>query len=107
MRGSELFILYIVVTKRSKAQKANPTLQPVDFFRGNSELVADSLSRSDINWDTFLSQASRQSVLPALANQSKLLDTVSLLPAEISHFLTTAETLNAERNRQILSEAIY
>jgi hypothetical protein len=58
------------------------------------------LSLQPINWERLIQQASAQRLLPALAEGLDI-----PLPPEIRNLLTTAESLNAERNQIILAEA--
>jgi hypothetical protein len=46
-------------------------------------------------------------MLPALGDRSRSLQIEASLPTEIGNLFNTAETLNAQRNRTMLAEAVY
>jgi len=78
-----------------------------DFFSGNSAPLQAALQDPRINWEHLVKQASVERLLPALHHQVASAVQTSALPAEILHLFSSSESLNAERNRIILAEAVH
>jgi hypothetical protein len=56
------------------------------------------------NWERLFAEAAEEAVLPALYSRTRELDLHGYLPPPVLDFLSSVESLNAERNAAILSE---
>ena len=77
------------------------------FFRNPPPPREPLRDHSPADWDLLIQQASAQFLLPALASRFQTLAIDSALPPNILELCQIAETLNAERNRTILAEAVH
>ncbi len=84
-----------------------PILKPISLYHLPPDHIRAAITHPTFHWTPLLDQATTEFVLPGLRLQFAALGLEPLLPPDIAHLLTTAESLNAERNHHILAEAAY
>lgn len=76
----------------------------LSFDSSNTELK-QTLSRTNIDWDTFVIEGSRHLVLPALYCRFKSKALLDLLPKDLITYLEDITAINRNRNISIIEQA--
>jgi hypothetical protein len=71
----------------------------VDGIAARTQMPSD-----EWDWERLFAEASDEALLPALYSRTLELDLHGSLPSSVSDFLSSVESLNAERNEAILGE---
>jgi hypothetical protein len=74
------------------------------WFSSDSGEARAQIDNADWDWEQLFAEASEEAVLPALHSRARELNLHESLPQPVMEFLSSVESLNAERNEAILGE---